>query len=337
MDQIYCTLFDSNYLDKGIVLYKSMEKYLGEFKLYVFAFDEKAYKVLKQENYKSMIVISLLDFETADLKRVKKERTAAEYCWTCTPWVIKHVLENYNETICTYIDADMRFFSSPQSEFDSMRSEGCSAIIVPHRFKDPKEERLSSDTRGKYCVEFNTFLNNEDGKKVLDWWAERCLEWCFYAKPGTTEWYGDQKYLNVFQERFNGVYVSKHFGVGLAPWNIDQVDLFKSTPSIKIKVIKTGEIVPVVIYHFESVTYLTKRIINTHSRKTTRRVHDAIYHPYCVEIVDARKMLKEKYGIEFSLKRRVVTKNPILRIYQRYLSPIRHIRRLSDLYFVKEK
>ena len=26
MDQIYCTLFNSNYLDKGLVLYHSMEK-----------------------------------------------------------------------------------------------------------------------------------------------------------------------------------------------------------------------------------------------------------------------------------------------------------------------
>lgn len=336
MDQVFCTLFDSNYLDKGIVLYKSMEKCLNEFKLYVFAFDEKTYEILRAENYPSMVVISLKEFETKELLNVKKERSAAEYCWTCTPWVIKHVLENYNENICTYIDADMRFYSSPQPEFDKMRQQGCSVIIVPHRFKDPEEERLSSETRGKYCVEFNTFLNNEAGKKVLNWWAERCLEWCFYAKPGTTEWYGDQKYLNEFPRKFSGVFICDHFGVGLAPWNIDQVDLYATDP-IQIKVERTGEIVPVIIYHFESFTFLTKRIINTHSRKTTKRVHNAIYNVYCEEIVAVRKLLKERYGQEFTNKRRVVSKNPLMKIYQRYLSPLRHIRSLTDIFIVKEK
>ena len=123
-DQIFCTLFDSNYLDKGIVLYQSMVEHLEpDFRLYVFAFDDIAERILKNENYSNMTVVSLHDFETAELLKVKSERSRAEYCWTCTAWTIKYVIENYGEQVCTYIDADMMFFGNPQIVFDQMRKE----------------------------------------------------------------------------------------------------------------------------------------------------------------------------------------------------------------------
>ena len=46
MDLIFCTLFDSNYIDKGLVLYDSMVRTMPEFKLYAFAFDKKCEDIL---------------------------------------------------------------------------------------------------------------------------------------------------------------------------------------------------------------------------------------------------------------------------------------------------
>ena len=54
MNNIFCTLFDVNYLDKGIVLYKSLERVCQTFKLYVFCFDDKTYEVLNQLSFKNM-------------------------------------------------------------------------------------------------------------------------------------------------------------------------------------------------------------------------------------------------------------------------------------------
>ena len=65
MDNIFCTLFDSNYLDKGLVLYDSMCKYIGDFKLYVFAFDQKCYDIIKAEDKDNLVPIFLLELEEA--------------------------------------------------------------------------------------------------------------------------------------------------------------------------------------------------------------------------------------------------------------------------------
>ena len=336
MDTVFCTLFDSNYLDKGLTLYYSMVRNIPNFRLYVFAFDDLCYDILQKESLSNLIPISLKEFETKELLKVKSERTRAEYCWTCSPWVIKHVLEHYNEKICTYIDADMKFFSSPQAVFDDMKVKHCSTIIVPHRFKNEIEEKEAHNKVGSYCVEFNTFVNDDNGIKILNWWADRCLEWCYYAIPGTTEWYGDQKYLNVFPEKFDGVMICNHYGVGLAPWNIELVDFNnKDNDNIFIKVKKTGEVFPVVLYHFENVSFVTRHILNASSRTNSKELYNEIYRPYINDLMNNRKYIENKYNITLSRDKRVVTKNVLMFIYQKYISPLRRIKHLHDLYWVK--
>lgn len=336
MDCVFCTLFDSNYLDKGITLYHSMVRNMPNFRLYVFAFDDKCYEILKKENLPNLIPISLQEFETEDLLKVKQERTSAEYCWTCSPWVIKYVLDNYDERICTYIDADMKFFYSPQVVFDEMKERNASIIIVPHRFKSDEEEREAHNKVGSYCVEFNTFVKDNNGLKALNWWAERCLEWCYYAVPGTTEWYGDQKYLNVFPERFKGVMVCDHYGVGLAPWNINLVDYDnENNDVINVKVKKTGEVFPIVLFHFENVSFVTKHILNASSRTSSKKLYKAIYESYIKDLMRNREYIENKYSIKLSRDRRILTKNVLMYIYQKYISPIRRIKHLHDLYWIK--
>lgn len=336
MDCVFCTLFDSNYLDKGLTLYKSMERHIPEFKLYVFAFDDKCYEILKNENYPGLIPISLEEFETPELLKVKSERTRAEYCWTCSPWIIKHVLDHFHEKICTYIDADMEFFSSPQPVFDEMRKRNCSTIIVPHRYETEEEDKKQHELRGSYCVEFNTFVNDENGYKTLSWWADRCLEWCYYSIPGTTEWYGDQKYLNAFSEKFDGVMVCDHYGVGVAPWNMllfDYAGTENDTPLVRVK--KTGQVFPLVIYHFESVSFLTTHILCAPSDTDSRELYKAVYDSYISRLMENRYSIEKKYGIRLSRKKRVVTKNPLLILYHKYIAPIRRMKHFYFLYRVK--
>lgn len=335
MDCIFCTLFDSNYLDKGITLYNSLKRVVPEFRLYVFAFDDLCYKILKSEAYPDLIPISLEEFETPELLKVKGERTRAEYCWTCSPWIIKHVIDHYHENICTYIDADMEFFSSPQVVFDEMHRNLCSTIIVPHRFKDVKSEMEAYNKQGSFCVEFNTFVNDKNGYETLSWWADRCLEWCFYTVPGTTEWYGDQKYLNVFPEKFEGVMICNHYGVGLAPWNINLVEFAgvkNETPIIKVK--ESGEIFPVIIYHFENVSFITKHILHASSRTKSYDLHNVIYSPYIKNLLENRNYIEKKYDIKLSRDKRVVTKNPLMILYQKYVSPFKRVKHKYDLYWV---
>ena len=99
----FCTLFDSGFLDRGLSLYRSLVKNIDDFTLYIYAFDRKAYDILVDLNYDKTEVLYIDDIETDQMKAVRKERSRAEYCWTCTPIIIEYSLERFGLDNCTYI------------------------------------------------------------------------------------------------------------------------------------------------------------------------------------------------------------------------------------------
>ena len=86
----YCTLFDSNYISKGIALYLSLERHTDDFLLYVMAMDRKCEKMLKNMDFAHMHVECIEDIETGSLLEAKQNRSRAEYCWTCGSVVTEH-------------------------------------------------------------------------------------------------------------------------------------------------------------------------------------------------------------------------------------------------------
>jgi len=195
----FCTLFDSNYLTKGLALYRSLEKHCENFHLYIFAFDKITLEVLRKLNLSGTTVISLKEFEDDELIGVKPTRTNAEYCWTATSSTILYVLEKYKVESCTYVDADIFFYSSPKPIFDELRDK--SILLTEHGYSTEYKRKLKFS--GKYCVQFITFKNDKYGLTALRWWRERCLEWCFaHYEDGK---FGDQVYLDRWPELFGDV------------------------------------------------------------------------------------------------------------------------------------
>jgi hypothetical protein len=214
----YCTLFDSNYLFKAVAMLRSLLRHPTSSHLTAFCFDKVAKETIDQLDLPDVSTVSLPQLEAydRDLLSVKHDRNPTEYCWTATPSLLLHMFENrpdLNEV--TYLDADLLFFADPQPLFDEMGD--ASILITPHRFA---EEYKWMAKFGIYNVQFVTFRRNESAMTCLRWWRERCLEWCYRRVENGR--FGDQKYLDDWTERFQGVHVLRHRGGGLAPWNITQ-------------------------------------------------------------------------------------------------------------------
>src|ERR1035438_3503963 len=103
----FCTLFNSNYLSRGIVMYESLLKHCDNFHLYVFAFDDNCYRYLTSQKFEHLTAISLNEFENEELLRIKSTRTAIEYCWTCSVSSIYYSITHFQLDNCTYVDADI--------------------------------------------------------------------------------------------------------------------------------------------------------------------------------------------------------------------------------------
>src|SRR3989338_1021437 len=216
----FCTLFDSNYLSRALAMYRSLEACGEEFRLYALCFDDLACRILGALKLPSMVAIPLDRFESSALKAVKTQRTTAEYCWTCTPHMIRYVLDTYRLPDVTYLDADLMFFGRPSLLFSEFEASGASVLITEHRYTPRYDQSAKS---GIYCVQFMTFKADGRGIGGLQWWQDRCLEWCCDRfEEGK---FGDQKYLDDWPQRFDGVHVLRHLGGGVAPWNVQQYRL----------------------------------------------------------------------------------------------------------------
>lgn len=298
MRTVLCTLFDSNYLDKGIVLYNSLEMVSNDFVLYVLAMDNRCFDILNDISKPHLKPIRLSDFENEELRIAKANRSMGEYCWTCSSSLIKYVLDFYKENICTYIDADMLFYSDPKVLIDEMLEQNASVLIVGHRFSkiDIDDESIV----GKYCVEFNTFKNDVNGLSLLNKWIGQCLETCARMRDGVH--YGDQMYLNNWKEDYSFVHETTNLGAGVAPWNISQYRMLDNITNDKILVSCKKKVYELVFYHFENIMYINNETVNigTFSKwNQDKLLIYRLYFDYLKRVRTVRESLSDKYGIVF--------------------------------------
>jgi hypothetical protein len=228
-------------------MYRSLEKNCDGFHLYVFAFDNNCYRFLKDNanEYPNITAISLQEFEDPALLGVKRSRSAAEYCWTATPSTILYCLRQFQLEHCTYIDADIYFYSDPAVLLNEMGEKP--VLISEHRYTKAYDQ---SDYSGIYCVQFICFKNNAAGLETLQWWRNRCIEWC-YARLEDGK-FGDQKYLDDWTTRFPQVHVLQHPGGGVAPWNVQQY-LFNGPQ--EFTEISSGKKYPLVFFHYHGLKF----------------------------------------------------------------------------------
>jgi len=249
----FCTYFDRNYLAQGLTLYRSLMEHAGPFTLWVLCFDDSSQDVLSRLNLVNLRPVSLQEFEKGDeaLQNAKRNRSRVEYYFTCTPSWLLYLLSRHPEIgRITYLDADLMFYSTPSPVFEELGDR--SILIVGHRF--PEKLRHLEAAFGIYNVGLLTFGNDLRGKSCLQWWRDRCLEWCV-DRPENGR-FADQKYLDDWPGRFDGVVVLQHKGAGLAPWN-------HMNYMVRIR---NGEIAvdgnPLIFYHFQGVRIINRRFFD---------------------------------------------------------------------------
>jgi hypothetical protein len=215
--QYYYTLIDKHYLIKGITLYRSLCLNVGDFTLFVLCLDGITYDLLCSLSMPNVQAVKLETLEKFDLDflAIKQTRSALEYCFTSKPCFALYLFKEIPEgCILTYLDSDLFFYSNPAPIFQEIE-DGSSVLLTEQRH--PPHWPTASEHYGNYNAGFISFRKDENGQRCVAWWRDCCLEWCFdRVEPGR---FGDQKYLDEWPNRFDGVRVCSHKGANLAFWN----------------------------------------------------------------------------------------------------------------------
>lgn len=312
----FCTLYNSNYAAKGLAMYWSLTRVCPEFNLYVFAFDDVLAATLKKIALPNMTVITLFEFEDKELLRVKPTRTAVEYCWTCSSSTIYYCLTHFDIDNCTYIDADLYFYSNPQILIDEMGYND--VLITSHRYSP---QHQSEEKAGKYCVQFMTFKNTPNGMQILKWWRNACLDWCYNRYEDGK--FGDQKYLDDWTTRFKGVHELAHLGGGVAPWNMQQYIFKKQGKQYVGTETATEHTFPLVFFHFHACHCFQKgwlREFNYAWYDWSRNSWKLLFVPYAKELIRAFRVMR---NVDNSIDGVATQLQPISKWWA-YMMRIRH-------------
>ena len=244
MKRYFCTLFDSNYIIKGLTMIKSLSEFCQDFEIFVLCIDNQTKFLLEQLNISHLICIPLYEVEDKALLKAKQNRTKAEYCWTLASSFTWYVMDKFKDiNLITYLDADLLFFSCVEPIFNEIGDS--SIAIIEHRFSS---EFKNLEVNGRFCVEWNSFRRDEEGLLCLKTWKEQCLEWCYYKLEDGKM--GDQKFLDEWPNKYKSCHIIDELGAGIAPWNYSQYDIKKEDSQITIN----GK--RLIFYHFHQFQIL---------------------------------------------------------------------------------
>ena len=269
----FVTIFDKLFIPQGLALLQSMQRHISDFTLWVICMDEKTRDVLHAYNVSNLKLLEIEKLETDELKRVKKQRSRGEYCWTLTPLAPKFVFEADPEIRrVTYIDSDLWFLADPSPVFKELEDAEKEVLITDHNYS-PEYAYLNKF--GKFCVQFMVF-NRESSEEVRKWWEDRCMEWCYGRLEDGK--FGDQKYLDEFEKLFpDDVHVLQNKNLALAPWNATILDYSQS-----------------VFFHFHGVRLLGQNKIHLGRYELPNNLLHSIFRPYYEDLTHAlRFMVKQ--------------------------------------------
>jgi hypothetical protein len=285
----FCTYFDRRYIARAVTLVHSLRKYHPDrFHLFAVCLDDVALNVMRGLAIPGVELITLAEIERGDdsLVAVKPGRSQVEYYWTCTPTILLRILErNPSIDVLTYTDADLYFYGSAIPLIHEMADKA--ALIHEHRFS----EHIPYLRFGRFNVGLLCFRNDDRGKKVLADWRSDCLSWCYERQEDGK--FGDQAYLDNWEERYPYICITKNIGAGMAPWNQDQYRVRDHLGQVYIN----GQ--PLIFYHFQGLRQLNASTFAPHRNRLYRftRSHiENVFVPYFRELARWRTVLTESFA-----------------------------------------
>lgn len=143
-----------------------------------------------------------------------------EYNTALKPYVFLWAFEHYGAQFAAYIDPDIRLFEPMHEVFCALRTH--SIVLTPHHMvplqdgKEPSDHTIMKS--GVYNFGFFAARNNDDAKRLIHWWADRCLAHCRVDIPG--HMFTDQRWMDLAPVLVEKPLILRHPGYNVAYWNL---------------------------------------------------------------------------------------------------------------------
>ena len=266
----------------------SLQRWLPDSRIVVLCIDKETKQRLETLFLNNLILICIEETLDEEVLALRNERTLAEFCWTLTPIALEIGLKYSKNGVATYLDADLFFFKNPNVLLEKITKSNKSITITPHDFSSHLVDLMIF---GKFCVQWITISDNQQGRQCLTTYKKQCLDWCHAFID--EDRFGDQKYLDAWPEMYKDdlLILEPVLGFG-APWNITKNTI--SHDGVNGYLIKESDLI---FFHFHQFKIFKNARFFWYSSSYGRisSAGRSMYKEYERAVLEARRLLGPQY------------------------------------------
>lgn len=240
------TSVTANYIPKARVLAKTVKAHNPDSQFHLLLSDKHPdWLDITKEQFDSIINIDELSIPNKEAWIFK--HSVVELCTAVKGFGFQEIIRRYNPDKVIYLDPDIAVMSTLDSL--SIRLDEASIILTPHQtepdtdFRAIIDNEICSLKHGVYNLGFLGVRNSPEGRRFVDWWANRLHHFCYDDIPNGL--FTDQRWIDLAPAFFDDLQILRDPVYNVCTWNLSHRKVWGKVPD---ELIVNGE--RLCFYHF---------------------------------------------------------------------------------------
>ncbi|QHS52984.1 group 1 glycosyl transferase [Edaphobacter sp. 12200R-103] len=224
MKRVACTIVSANYLHFAWTLAESFLRYHPDDEFHLLLVDKMPGDFVSRDPRIQVLAIEELGLPAFQSLAFKYD--ILELNTGVKPSYLKYLFALGADKVI-YFDPDIYIFNPVELIYEAL--DGASIVLTPHILSSTpdKEHVYERDFLGTgvFNLGFVAVAATPQGRSFLDWWEERCLDYCFEdLRSGL---FVDQKWINLVPCLFSEIHILRDPGCNVAYWNLHERSLIR--------------------------------------------------------------------------------------------------------------
>lgn len=205
----------ANYVHKARTLAQSVKQQIPDAKMILCLVEREISPAIPAEYFDDIVLAK--DAWEGNFDRFIFKHAIVEASTAVKGQFMRYLMDRFtDENEFVYLDPDVYVYGDFIELRQAMREHPI--VLCPHLLRPGNiDMELSSTAHGVYNLGFLGIYRSEEGRKCVDWWAERLSLFCYDdIQRGI---FTDQKWFDLAPCFFD-VKVFKHNGYDFAPWSL---------------------------------------------------------------------------------------------------------------------
>lgn len=232
------TICAKNYIGLAQILESSIIKTNPNTDFYIFVADEISDSDLIVLPHNVLVAKKTLDISATLWENMSFWYDLTSFCTAIKPLCFKWFIEHTKYEKMIYFDPDIYVFNSLDYIFEQL--DIYDVVLTPHILQI--EKKFSGDIKEKgilysgiYNLGFIALRVGTVTDKIISWWGQRLEEYC--TANSLDSYFYDQRWIDFLPAFFgnNSVFISRNFGMNVAPWNFYEREIVIKDKEICVK------------------------------------------------------------------------------------------------------